>query len=164
VPYTGYYTSTRRYTQYYTDLKRKIRVYAKPSCELYLSLCIFPSRQFWYRSMQPHVTMSTTCTFRLSAAARVTTYSANKHLPLALSGLLVCQLLSAFKRQQPHRLHSVLASCSETHQIGRHSVTQHDDSYLKSLLAFNTVCVIQRCSAVVIARPSACSVYSSVQH
>jgi len=31
VPYTGYYTSTRRYTQYYTDLKRKIRVYAKPN-------------------------------------------------------------------------------------------------------------------------------------
>ena len=30
MPYTAYYTSTRRYTQYYTDLKRKIRVYAKP--------------------------------------------------------------------------------------------------------------------------------------
>ncbi len=39
MPYTGYYTSTRRYTQYYTDLKRKIRVYAKPNMPLARHRC-----------------------------------------------------------------------------------------------------------------------------
>ncbi len=44
------------------------------------------------------------------------------------------------------------ASCSDIHQIGRCSVTQHDSSYLKSIMTFNKVYVIQGCSAVVTAQ------------
>ena len=42
-------------------------------------------------------------------------------------------------------------TCEDVQELGRYSVTQHESSYIKSITAFNKVCVIQRCSAVVIA-------------
>ena len=49
-------------------------------------------------------------------------------------------------------------NCKDVQELGRYSVTQHESSYIKSITAFNKVCVIQRCSAVVIShRPKSMS-------
>ena len=51
-----------------------------------------------------------------------------------------------------HLAYAVLwGNCKDVQELGQYSVTQHESSYIKSITAFNKVCVIQRCSTVVIA-------------